>query len=56
MPFSEVLSEVFQGSGECAEVGWTFLGLSMPNWTLFWYIALAIATIMVVAKNSKAKA
>ncbi len=56
MPFTEVLSEVFYGSGECAEISWAFLGLSMPGWTLFWYTGLAIATIGVLMKNSKAKA
>lgn len=56
MPFSEVLSEVFYGSGECAEFDWSFLGLSMPAWTLLWYIGVAVATIVVLMKNSKAKA
>jgi disulfide bond formation protein DsbB len=31
---------VFTGSGECAEVNWTFLGLSMPAWVLVWFVAL----------------
>lgn len=56
LPFAEVLSEVFYGSGECAEISWAFLGLSMPAWTLLWYIGLAIATIVVLMKNNKAKA
>lgn len=56
LPFAEVLSEVFYGSGECAEISWAFLGLSMPAWTLLWYIGLAIATIVVLMKNSKTKA
>ncbi|MEE8495526.1 MAG: disulfide bond formation protein B [Xanthomonadales bacterium] len=55
MPFFEVLSEVFYGSGECADINWAFLGLSMPGWTLFWYIGLAIATIVVLVKNNAAK-
>ena len=36
-PLAEVLQTVFTGSGSCAEVSWTFLGLSMPWWTLIWY-------------------
>ncbi len=56
MPFTDVLSEVFYGSGECADVSWSLLGLSMPNWTFLWYIGLAIATMVVLVKNSKAKA
>ena len=56
MPFAEVLSEIFHGSGECAEIDWTFLGLSMPNWALFWYIGLTLATILVVTRAGKVKA
>jgi len=34
LPFREVLSRVFTGSGECALIDWQFLGLSMPAWVL----------------------
>ena len=44
-PISEVLSTVINGSGSCAEVDWTFLGLSMPWWTLIWYIGLGLLTL-----------
>ena len=54
MPYSEVLSEVFYGSGECAEVDWAFLGLSMPNWSLMVYIGLIVVTIYVMARAGKA--
>ncbi|MGD2138621.1 MAG: disulfide bond formation protein B [Gammaproteobacteria bacterium] len=33
-PPGEALQMVLQGSGECAEVLWRFLGLSIPGWTL----------------------
>jgi len=31
-PLGEALGMVFKGSGECADVVWSFLGLSMPSW------------------------
>lgn len=34
LPFSEMLATVLKGSGECAEVKWTFLTLSIPEWML----------------------
>jgi disulfide bond formation protein DsbB len=37
---SEVLVKVLTGSGECAKVTWTFLGLSMPGWVLIAALAL----------------
>jgi len=56
MPFSQVLAEVFQGSGECAEVYWTFLGLSMPGWTFLWYTAFTVGTIIVLIMANRARA
>ena len=31
-PLGEALRMVFEGSGECADVVWSFAGLSMPAW------------------------
>ncbi len=39
--FSETLQMVFTGSGECANVDWSLLGLSMPAWVLIWFVLLA---------------
>jgi len=41
-PLSDVVRTVLTGSGECAEIVWEFLGLSMPAWTLVWYVLLAL--------------
>lgn len=47
----EAIREAFTGSGECAEVDWTLLGVSMPGWTLFWYVALMIITALALRRN-----
>jgi disulfide bond formation protein DsbB len=31
---TDVIRKVLTGSGECARINWTFLGLSMPGWVL----------------------
>lgn len=41
-PLSEALGMIFKGSGECAEIHWQFLGLSMPGWTLIWFVGLGV--------------
>lgn len=33
-PLHEVLTTVLSGSGECADVSWRFLGLTIPGWSL----------------------
>jgi disulfide bond formation protein DsbB len=35
------VERVFLEAGECAEIDWSFLGLSMPSWVLIWFLALA---------------
>lgn len=42
-PLADALSMVFEGSGECAEVAWQFLGLSMPKWVLVCAVGIAVA-------------
>jgi disulfide bond formation protein DsbB len=41
-PLGETLSMVFRGSGECAEVQWTFIALSIPEWTLLIFLGLCL--------------
>ncbi len=38
--WSKTLEHAFTGHADCAEVNWTFLGLSMPFWTLVCYLLL----------------
>ena len=44
-PLAEVVRLAFTGSGECAEIDWSFLGLSMPGWSLIWFILFAIGAV-----------
>ena len=41
MPLTSVIRKVLTGSGECARVDWTLLGLSMAEWGLVWFLLLA---------------
>jgi len=44
-PLGDALQMVFKGSGECAEVAWSFLGLSMPAWVLISVTCLGIGGV-----------
>jgi disulfide bond formation protein DsbB len=46
-PIFEALEMVFRGSGECAEVQWLFLGISMPGWMLFIFTCFAFGGLYV---------
>lgn len=41
LPFTELLDVVLKGSGECAEVSWRMLGLTMPMWLMLFFIGCA---------------
>jgi disulfide bond formation protein DsbB len=45
LPLGAALKKALTGSGECAKVDWTFLGLSMPEWTLFWFVIIFVAAL-----------
>ncbi|MDX1374030.1 MAG: disulfide bond formation protein B [Burkholderiales bacterium] len=38
-PLGQTLEKLFAGSGQCAEVQWTFLNLSIAEWALAWFAA-----------------
>ncbi len=45
-PLADALKMVLKGSGECAEIIWSFLGLSMPGWVLVWMVILTFGGLM----------
>lgn len=52
-PLGDVLRKVFTGSGECAEVDWTFLGLAMPAWSLIWFVVLGLWALYAGFRRTK---
>ena len=51
LPFVDVIRRVLEGSGECAEKGWVFLGLSIAGWTLAFFVAIAVAGFALVKRD-----
>ena len=45
LPFSETLSLVLMGDGNCAETMWTFMGLSIPEQTLIVFIVASALSL-----------
>lgn len=41
-PFAEVMQTMLLGSGDCAEVQWRWLGLSIPGWTAVAFGVMAL--------------
>lgn len=51
MPMADVLKELMHGSGECAEKGWTFLTLGIPEWSLLCYLGLGLWSLFIAARK-----
>jgi disulfide bond formation protein DsbB len=51
MPLTDVLSTVLKGSGECAKIDWSFLGFSMPMWTLVLYAGIFVLAVFASFKK-----
>ncbi|GAB4513158.1 MAG: disulfide bond formation protein B [Sulfuricaulis sp.] len=47
-PLLKTLKLVLAGSGGCGQVTWSFLGLSMPSWTLIFFIGFTLLGLVLV--------
>ena len=54
LPLWDVIGKVFTGSGECAEVKWQFLGMSIPEQTLLLFSCLfCLIVFQLISKPAK---
>lgn len=44
-PLTKIIKLMLNGTGECADILWTFLGLSIPGWTLLAFLLLATLSL-----------
>jgi disulfide bond formation protein DsbB len=50
LPLSRAWPAIFRGTGECSEVQWKFIGLSIPEWALVWFVVFAALAVLVVIR------
>ena len=50
-PWQEIITTMLRGTGDCAEVQWTFLGLSIPGWSMLWFVVLAVMALIVLLRR-----
>ncbi|MDN3447467.1 disulfide bond formation protein B [Psychrobacter sp. APC 3281] len=53
LPILQVFEEVFAGSGECASVDWTLMGLSIPEQSLILFSMLLIVHVLILMRIVK---
>ena len=52
-PLTDVLIAMTRGTGDCAEVAWSFLGLSIPGWALVGFIVLAVMAALQLRAGTR---
>lgn len=55
-PLQRVVPMIFRGSGDCAAIDWTFLGLSIANWSFVCFVLLTLISILILAKPREGNA
>jgi len=51
-PLRRAIPMIFQGSGDCSAVDWTFLGLTIANWGFVWFVIFGIVFVLLLARSS----
>jgi disulfide bond formation protein DsbB len=54
-PLTQALPKIFAGTGSCSKVDWRFLGLSIPEWTLVWFVVFAAVAIWAALAQRRRK-
>jgi disulfide bond formation protein DsbB len=52
-PLKRVIPMIFKGSGDCTKIDWTFLGLSIANWSLVCFVGFALLGFMLIFRQLK---
>ncbi len=52
-PLQKALKLVFRGTGDCASIDWTFLGLSIPQMALIAFISMVVYALYLTKLNKE---
>ncbi|HRP98087.1 MAG TPA: disulfide bond formation protein B [Rhodocyclaceae bacterium] len=50
---AEALPMIFRGAGDCAAIDWTFLGLTIANWSLLAFVAVGLFGLAMIARGGR---
>lgn len=52
-PLKRAIPMIFKGSGDCTKIDWTFLGLSIANWSFLCFAAITLLGLLLVARLAR---
>jgi disulfide bond formation protein DsbB len=50
-PLKRAIPMIFRGSGDCTTIDWTFLGLSIANWSFLCFVFFAVVGLVLIARQ-----
>ena len=52
-PLKRAIPMIFKGSGDCTKIDWTFLGLSIANWSFLCFAAIALVMLALLVLRAR---
>lgn len=52
-PLKRAIPMIFRGSGDCTKIDWTFLGLSIANWSFLWFCFFAVVALVLLVRQAR---
>ncbi len=52
-PLKRAIPMIFKGSGDCTKIDWTFLGLSIANWSFLSFAVMGLVGLVLVARTAR---
>ncbi|MEZ7847874.1 MAG: disulfide bond formation protein B [Polaromonas sp.] len=54
-PLQRAIPMIFKGSGDCSVIDWTFLGLSIANWSFLSFVAICLIALALMLRLASAR-
>ena len=51
-PLKRAIPMIFKGSGDCTKIDWTFLGLSIANWSFISFVVIGLVALVLAARQA----
>jgi disulfide bond formation protein DsbB len=52
-PLKRAVPMIFKGGGDCTVIDWTFLGLSIANWSFLNFVAICAIGLALLARRGR---
>ena len=52
-PLTRAIPMIFKGSGDCTKIDWTFLGLSIANWSFLNFLIIGFVMLVLLGRRAR---